>query len=608
MTKHPLTNVICWLLAAAMLAITAGFLNGEALGLETLSGSGTAAAYESLFDDSVVHTVDIVTSEDDWEDLQANARAETYYACNVVIDGTAVRNAAVRAKGNTSLTQVTNGRYSLKIEFDHYEEGKSFQGLDKLVLNNLIQDDSYLKDWLCYTLFRQMEVPSPLCSFAVVTVNGEYYGLCLAVEAVEESFLQRNYGADSGALYKPDSAEGGSDGSASLVYTGDDPAGYSDILDTAKTHVTAEDAAELIAALRALGEGDAASALDAEEVLRYFVVHNFAVSGDGYTGSMLHNYYLYQQDGKLAMLPWDYNLAFGSFSAGGAGGENGASAAVNWPLDEPLLSGSLTDRPMLAWIFSDETYTGQYHQRMDEFLSACFESGWFAERFDRMTELLSPYVEADVTSFTDYDGFRSAAAELRTFCILRAQSLQAQLEGTIPSTSAGQADDSSALVDPGDLRIAAMGGFGGGAPVMGERSGRLSRMEESGPPEQRQGDGDISAGGQEAFPAPPDGDAPQETFPALSDGEAPWDRMPGPSGEGQEREEPLALLDEIPTRSGHTLPGQQDFSFQGGDPAGGMEGGGAVGGGNSTAALVLTGSAVLVLLAGLLFAWKYRRR
>ncbi len=55
-----------------------------------------------------------------------------------------------------------------------------------------------------------------------------------------------------------------------------------------------------------------------DEVLRYFVVHNFVVNGDSYTGSMIHNYYLYEQDGKLSMIPWDYNLAFGGFQGSDA--------------------------------------------------------------------------------------------------------------------------------------------------------------------------------------------------------------------------------------------------------------------------------------------------
>ena len=48
-------------------------------------------------------------------------------------------------------------------------------------------------------------VDAPLCSYVYITVNGEDWGLYLAVEGVEESFLERNYGSGYGELYKPDS-------------------------------------------------------------------------------------------------------------------------------------------------------------------------------------------------------------------------------------------------------------------------------------------------------------------------------------------------------------------------------------------------------------------
>lgn len=604
MAKHPLTNLVCWLLTAVMLALTVGFMNGEALGLQAAEGSWNTD-YATLFDDSTVHTVDIVAEESDWEQLLENARAEEYIPCSLVIDGTAVKNAAVRAKGNTSLTQVTNERYSLKIEFDHYEAGQSFLGLDKLVLNNIIQDNTYLRDWLCYALFRRMGVPAPLTSFAVVTVNGAYYGLCLAVEAVEEAFLQRNFGADYGDLYKPDSAEGSSDGSASLIYTTGAPSDYGDILDTAKTDVTAAEEAELIAAVKALGEEDVVSALNVEEVLRYFVVHNFVVNGDSYTGSMLHNYYLYQEDGKLAMLPWDYNLAFGAFAmggvqGGGAGrGGNSAFSAVNWPLDDPLLSGSMEDRPMLSWIFADEAYMEQYHQMMGELLESCFESGWFAEEMERIISLIAPYVEADTTSFTNYDTFLSASGELKTFCELRAESLRGQLEGTIPSTSAGQAADSVSLIETGDLAVAAMGGFGG-----------MVRTRESGPPSQTEQ-------GQPEAPEPPQGEA------GFAVGTSP-DDMPSsegmpdqgaPSG-GASPQESGGIPEERENGGRPELPlegvpdwGSEDMrgSFGGrGEMPGGQ--GEQMGPGTGVDAVFLTGCSVLVLLAGLLFAWRYLRR
>ncbi len=59
-----------------------------------------------------------------------------------------------------------------------------------------------MKDYLSYQMMGYFGVDAPLCSYVYLTVNGEDWGLYLAVE---ESFLKRNYGADYGELYKPDS-------------------------------------------------------------------------------------------------------------------------------------------------------------------------------------------------------------------------------------------------------------------------------------------------------------------------------------------------------------------------------------------------------------------
>ncbi|MFI3227383.1 MAG: CotH kinase family protein, partial [Clostridia bacterium] len=55
-----------------------------------------------------------------------------------------------------------------------------------------------------YTLMNEFGVASPLTNYASVSVNGETFGLYLAVEAIEDAFLQRNYGTDYGTLYKPE--------------------------------------------------------------------------------------------------------------------------------------------------------------------------------------------------------------------------------------------------------------------------------------------------------------------------------------------------------------------------------------------------------------------
>ena len=208
MSTHKHLDKICCAAVALALALTLVLMNASGLGIQAASRT---LGYESrLFDDSIVHTIDIVM--DDWEGFLAQCTDEEYVLCSVVIDGENCSNVAIRAKGNTSLSQVAsygNDRYSFKIEFDHYDSGKTYHGLDKLCLNNIIQDNTYMKDYLTYQMMAAFGVNAPLCSFAYLTVNGEDWGLYLAVEGVEDAFLQRNYDSGSGELYKPDTMDMG---------------------------------------------------------------------------------------------------------------------------------------------------------------------------------------------------------------------------------------------------------------------------------------------------------------------------------------------------------------------------------------------------------------
>lgn len=535
MSTHKYVDKLCAAALVLCLLLTFGFMNGEALGIRP---AASVMGYETrLFDTEQVHTIDIVM--DDWDGFLETCENEEYAQCAVVIDGEAYQNTAIRAKGNTSLTMVSSmdsDRYSFKLEFDHYDSGRTYYGLDKLSLNNIIQDTTYMKDYLTYQMMGAFGVDAPLCSYVYITVNGQDWGLYLAVEGVEDGFLRRNYGSDSGELYKPDSMSfgggrgngrefdmknvmdfsengafpsppeaqpfdstqntseserhrgggpGGGMGSddVKLRYIDDDPDSYSNIFQNAKTDITKADQARLIASLKALSEGESLEGvLDIDEVLRYFVVHNFVRNGDSYTGSMVHNYYLYEEEGRLSMIPWDYNLAYGTFQGGDAGSE------VNAPIDTPVSGGD--SRPMVDWIFDSQEYTTLYHQYFQEFL----ETVDIAGLIDTAAELIAPYVEKDPTRFYTYEEFETGVETLRTFCRLRAESIAGQLAGTIPSTEDGQAADASALVDASSITLSDMGtmdrgGFGGGerpSPPGGSPEQPDAQPPAEGPPGQSQ--------------------------------------------------------------------------------------------------------------------------
>ncbi|MDO4482446.1 MAG: CotH kinase family protein [Bacillota bacterium] len=605
-SKH--MDKICIAALAVMLSATVILMScfGAAFAKES-----TVMGYEKkLFDTSYVHKIDIVMG--DWDSFIETCENEEYSPCTVLVDGEKYSNIAIRAKGNTSLSSVKSmgsERYSFKLEFDQYEKGKSYHGLDKLCLNNLIQDNTMMKDYLVYRLMNEFDVDSPLCSFVYITVNGEDWGLYLAVEGVEDSFLMRNYGSDSGELYKPDSMSFGggrgngrefdinsfdfggdsssdseessessgfpaddffggnmpnvpggdfsfgdfgggnfsadnmpqmpdgnfpggsmpgsnqnstgsgktgldfssdntpqfpggnipggdfsmedfdikdlpdifSDGGSisesfsemfggfgmgsddvKLKYVDDDPDSYPNIFDNAKTDISKADKERLISALKNLSDyTNLENTLDMEEVLRYFVVHNFSVNGDSYTGSMIHNYYLHESDGKLGMIPWDYNLAFGTFMGGNA------SSSVNSSIDSLVSGGDVNDRPMFGWIFSDEEYIEQYHALYSEFVEEWINSGKLQEMIDSTVEMISPYVEKDPTKFCTSEEFEAGVTAIKEFVSLRGEAVSKQLNGD------------TAKVEVNGLSISDMGSMGGSMGGFSPDSGKNPSGDET---------------------------------------------------------------------------------------------------------------------------------
>ncbi len=716
MSTNKRIDKICMLIVAAAVLITVLFCSGERFGLVK---ANTSAAYATrLFDPSKVHTIDILM--DDWDEFLSTCKSEEYSPCTVLIDNQAYTNVGIRAKGNTSLSLVESygsSRYSFKIEFDHYDNSKTYFGLDQLCLNNIIQDNTYMKDFLVYQMMGSAGVASPLCSYAQINVNGEEWGLYLAIESVQDSFLSRNYGNENGDLYKPDSmsmgggrgngkefdmnkmmnqdesfdqqsqsedemanetpdpksesdsdsqdaaqpqtitgassstslekdfsgemqdrpmppdmpegmnqqippqmqaeenwadgmkpqtpqekpedaqmpsqmpgqtdrnTENATDNAAQesaennatgndtsnesdsrpeqfwtpqrlddmkqgmpggmggegamgsddtlLKYIDENTESYSNIFDSAKTDVTDADKTRLIQSLKKLSEGTSLdSTLNLDKVIAYFVVHNSVLNFDSYTGSMIHNYYLYEDDGQLQMIPWDYNLAFGGFQDAG-----GAQNLVNYPIDSPVSGGDASDRPMLAWIFNDAQYTELYHQYFAEFLSEWFENGEFERFIDQTEEMIAPYVQSDPTKFCTYEEFKTAVSTLREFCLLRAESIEAQLNGTIGSTSETQ--DPSTLIETGDMQISDMGemhiggqehGEGGDRQPFGHRQNTDNRntVNESAADESEgESTGSIDSAPETPSPTTPEQAAGNSLDPAASNLSGNMPSMPG---------------------------------------------------------------------------------
>ena len=270
---------------------------------------------EHIFQDDTVNEINIEIDEADWQDMLENPLEEEYHKANITINGETVGNVAIRTKGNNSLTSVASSdsdRYSFKIDFDYYDDNSNYYGLKKLCLNNNYSDNSSMREYISYKIMGELGLDVPQCGYSNITVNGEEWGLYLAVEAIDETFLETHFDDATGDLYKPEGQDGTG---ADLVYDGDDISSYTGL--NLKTNEDTSDGKEIIALMKALEDGEnLEDLLDVESALKYIAANVALANFDSYLGNTTHNYYLYEEDGYFTVIPWDMNLAFGGFGGG----------------------------------------------------------------------------------------------------------------------------------------------------------------------------------------------------------------------------------------------------------------------------------------------------
>lgn len=449
-TNKHLHIIIALLMTIAILGTTFLMLSPPEL---TSTAAAEPEYVSKLFDKNKIIDINIDMKQEDFDWIIENATREEYRSCNITVNGTTFNNVGIRPKGNSSLRMVAENknsdRFSFKVKFDAYVEGQNCFGLNKLALNNIIMDKTYMKEYLAYDMFASMGVVTPEYAYARISVNGKPWGLYLAVESMEESFVKRNYGSLNGHLYRPEGA--GSD----LKWTGESAANYSGIRKMAAYDVTDTDFNRIIAMIEHLNNGtELEKYLDVDSILRYFAVNTFLVNFDSYAGGLKHNYYLYEENGKCTILPWDLNLAF-------AGHEiNSAEKAINFPIDTPVTV-NLSERPLIAKLLEVPEYKDLYHKYLNQLVESYVISGTLENTVQKLDTLINNSVKNDATAFYSYAEYEKSLPALVDFARLRAQSISAQLSGKQPATTAEQSNNTTNNIDASNIDLSALGGMGG---------------------------------------------------------------------------------------------------------------------------------------------------
>jgi spore coat protein CotH len=263
---------------------------------------------EPLFSQDGIAELRLQISEEGIAALNMDAKTYVPGSFTIVLaDGTELTRADVgmRLKGQLGSARTLQQKAAFLLKMNEFVADQKLLGLNKLALNNMVQDPSMIREQLAYLLFREMGVPAPRTSYASVTLNGELMGLYATVEVVDNaSFLDHWFGDDNGNLYE---GSYGSDLEPALVETFDQDRGD----DSAFT-----DLYELTAALDAMVEPstfaeDSEPWLELDQYARFAATELFLAHWDGYAATR-NNYYLYRAPGaKWTFLPWGTDQTFG---------------------------------------------------------------------------------------------------------------------------------------------------------------------------------------------------------------------------------------------------------------------------------------------------------
>src|SRR4051812_42481514 len=368
---------------------------------------------DNLFDPARAHSIQLTVSAEAWNLMQPGAggpKAATatnrelgriagvrvrptsptyaYVPGELDIDGRHIRDAGLRFKGNSSYS-VSGGtlRRPMRVDFDRFEAGARFAGVESFNLSNTSFDPSQVREALAFWLFQKLDVPAPRTGHALVylTIPGkydrEYLGLYTLIEEIDPHFLKRHFGSSDGLLLKPSGMRG-------FAYLGEAWDQYR-VIYSPRGKEPPEASQKVIELARLVNRADDAtfrakigSVLAVDEFLRYVAVNSALVNFDSFL-STGHNYYIYVNpaDGRIHFIAWDVNMSFGGYGWLGT--------------DEEIVHTSITrsyadHNILIERLLAIDEYASAYRAHMQKLATIGFNPDAMRQR----RELLRPVLEA----------------------------------------------------------------------------------------------------------------------------------------------------------------------------------------------------------------------
>lgn len=385
-----------------------------------------------FFDGSRLQEIRLRMAPEDWLAIHEKYMENGYYRCDFEWNGISVPNIGMRSRGSQSRSPI---KPSIGLDFSRYLTTQRFLGLKTLVLRNLNQDASMMRERLAESLFRRVGLPYSREAHARLYVNGAYVGVYLLVEPIDERFLKTRLGEDTGFLYEV----GDTTPPFKFDFRGLNPDSYLPVPFDPKTRTKDLDTAlGIVEMIRRINETpdarfveDVGKFVDLPAFLAHAAAEQVLAQWDGLLGaSGVNNIYLYRRtDGTRALpLVWD---------------QDGAFTDDKWSVwqetDKNVLFRRALDNPHLRRLY--------VHALLQSAVALGAESGWMHQEVDRIYNQIRAAVYEDPVRLCRVENapggigdctipmFEDSVASLRAFARRRQLIVLEQVAAEAPSLS-----------------------------------------------------------------------------------------------------------------------------------------------------------------------------
>ncbi|MEZ4887847.1 MAG: CotH kinase family protein [Chitinophagales bacterium] len=357
-------------------------------------------AYHPLFDDSTIPRIDIGIEPIDLQTILEFPQSDDEFSATFTytnkMEETVIENIGFRLRGNTSRNAA---KKSFKVSFNTFESGRKFHGLEKMNLNGEHNDPSIIRSKLCWDILGQMDVIASRANHVALYINGDYYGLYINVEHIDEEFLKDRYtGNDGGNLYRclyP----------ADLNFEGNSPENYKEEQNgrrkyDLKTNTITDDYTDFVNFITVLNETPTADfkvaiseVMDVDVFLRTLAADVFMGNWDGYSFN-INNFYLYHNPStdKFEYIAYDLDNTFGIdwFNIDWA-----TRNIYNWTSESH--NNVLTNR-----ILEVPEFKNRYTYYLQQLVNGYAHPNHFFPIIDCLHDQITPFAEADNYRTFDY--------------------------------------------------------------------------------------------------------------------------------------------------------------------------------------------------------------